>query len=48
MHTSGFSEEVSLNVLKKIVRISPRNRAEILYVLYYYHNRDVVGDNLML
>ena len=42
------SDEVSLNILKKFLRISPRKWAEILYVLYYYHNRDVVGDNLML
>ena len=42
------SDEVSLNILKTFPRISPRKCAEILYVLYCYHNWDVVGDNLML
>ena len=42
------SDEVSLNILKIFPRISPRKWTQILYALYYYHNQDVVGDNLML
>ena len=43
-----ISGEVSLNILKTFPMISPRKWAEILYVLYYYHNQNVVGNNLML
>ena len=42
------SDEVSLNFLQTFPRISPRKWTQILYILYNYHNQDVVGDNLML